>query len=307
MTVTQVSKPIKNVISVDVEDYFQVEAFASVIQHDRWDTYECRVEQNTCRILDLFAKYNVRATFFTLGWIAQRYPHLVRQIASAGHEVGSHGYGHQRLVRLKPEEFRADLRRANIYLTNETQQRIRCYRAPSFSIVKHTYWAFDILAEEGFDCDSSVFPIRHDLYGVPDAERFPHLLKTMNGRQIFEFPPSTVRMGNKNWPVGGGGYLRLFPYRVTSSALKRLNEVEGRPAMVYFHPWEIDTEQPRISASLRSTFRHYTNIPKMLGKIESLLGDFSFTTLSDACSQFEVDNRVAENSLVFAGRAGAGK
>jgi polysaccharide deacetylase family protein (PEP-CTERM system associated) len=290
---------MNNVISVDVEDYFQVEAFASQVSYERWDAFEPRVERNVHRILELFARYGTSGTFFILGWVAERFPNLVREIAAAGHEIGSHGYAHRRLLKQQPEEFRADLRAASARLSDECQQAVRCYRAPSFSIVKKTFWAFDILAEEGFRCDSSIFPIRHDLYGVPDGERFPHWRDTAAGR-LFEFPPSTVRYFGNNFPVGGGGYLRLFPYSLTSWAVRHINEVEKQPAMVYFHPWEIDAEQPRIQAGVRSGLRHYTNLSKMHSKIELLLKEFRFTTLSDACGQFLEKSAAAEEPSLAA-------
>jgi polysaccharide deacetylase family protein (PEP-CTERM system associated) len=279
--------PIKNVLSVDVEDYFQVEAFASAVSYDDWDSFQCRVEHNVFRILELFANRGAVGTFFVLGWVARRFPKLVREIAVAGHEIGSHGYAHQRLLKLGPDAFRKDLKASIACLSDEVAQPITSYRAPSFSIVKRTFWALDILAEEGIRCDSSIFPVRHDLYGVPDGRRFPYWHPTAGGGRIFEFPPSTVRVAGQNWGVGGGGYLRLLPYWTTHRALRHINQVEQQPAMVYFHPWELDPEQPRIRARLRSKIRHYTNLSTMERKVQSLLADFQFTTLSDACRVFE--------------------
>jgi len=273
-----------NVLSVDVEDYFQVEAFAEKIHRDDWDSYERRVELNTCRILEKFAKFGAKGTFFILGWVADRLPHLSKQIASAGHEIGCHGYAHQRLQTLTPDQFREDLKRATGLLTDQVQQPVRSYRAPSFSIVRHTMWAFDVLAEEGYTFDSSIFPVRHDFYGVPDAERFPSWQTSPAGHRIFEFPPSTIRTAKNNWGVAGGGYLRLIPYGATHRAIRYINRVEQQPAMVYFHPWEIDPHQPVVEAGLRSTLRHYTNLKTMAAKVERLLQDFQFTTLSNACS-----------------------
>ena len=274
-----------NVLSVDVEDYFHVEAFAAKIRYEQWNSYEHRVEQNVARILELFDKYGARGTFFILGWVAEKFPHLSRQIANAGHEVGCHGYAHRRLQTLTPAQFRDDLRRATTLLTDQVQRPIHCYRAPSFSVVRSTMWAFDVLGDEGYAFDSSVFPVRHDLYGVPDAERFPHWQVSPQGHRLFEFPPSTIRSAKNNWGVAGGGYLRLVPYGPTNWAIRHINDVEGQPAMVYFHPWEIDPDQPVVKAGLRSTLRHYTNLTTMAGKIERLLQDFQFTTLSDACVQ----------------------
>jgi polysaccharide deacetylase family protein (PEP-CTERM system associated) len=276
-----------NVLSVDVEDYFQVEAFVSQIRYDQWSSFQSRVERNVVRILELFDGYQVKGTFFILGWIAERFPRLIRSIGDAGHEIACHGYAHRRLHHLTPDQFRADLRRATALLTDEVQRPLYSYRAPSFSIVSGTTWAFDILADEGYCFDSSIFPVRHDVYGIPDANRFPHWRHSRSGG-IFEFPPSTVRIAeDRNLGVGGGGYLRLTPYGLTYWALRHINAVEQQPAMVYFHPWEIDPGQPAIRAGLRSTIRHYTNLATMEAKIERLLQDFSFTSLADACTQHQ--------------------
>jgi polysaccharide deacetylase family protein (PEP-CTERM system associated) len=277
-----------NAITVDVEDYFHVEAFASEVSYEYWDRYTPRVERNVDRVLALFDRYKVRGTFFVLGWVAQRFPRLVRRITALNHEIGCHGFAHRRLHTQTPDQFRADLRDARNRIVDEVQKPIRCYRAPSFSIVRNTLWAFDVLAEEGFDLDSSVFPVRHDLYGIPDSSRFPHWHTTGNGNTVFEFPPSTVRRYRNNWGVGGGGYLRFAPYRLTRWALRVINEQERQPAMVYFHPWEIDPEQPRIPSRWRSRLRHYTNLETMEGKIARLLRDFRFTTFSEACQELEV-------------------
>lgn len=270
-----------NALSVDVEDYFQVEAFAGKISRAEWQSFTTRVEHNTARILELFDEHDAKATFFVLGWVGKRYPGLVREIAARGHEVGCHGFHHERLPRLTARQFRADLRDALDCLTDQAQQPVRCYRAPSFSIIRSTLWAFDVLAEEGFTCDSSVFPVRHDLYGIPDAPRFPYWHKTPQGNSIFEFPPSTMRVMNSNIGIAGGGYLRFVPYALTKWAVRRLNNKEGHPAMVYFHPWEIDPAQPRIKAPLCSRVRHYTRLNAMEEKIKRLLEDFRFTTLSE--------------------------
>jgi polysaccharide deacetylase family protein (PEP-CTERM system associated) len=285
---------MQNVISVDVEDYFHVEAFASQIPYAEWDSFQPRVEKNVFRVLELFAKYRVKGTFFILGWVAERLPRLTREIAAMGHEIGCHGYAHQRLSHLTPKQFRSDLRDTVSRLSDQVQHPIRCYRAPSFSIVQKTFWAFDILADEGIDIDSSVFPVRHDVYGVPDGERFPYWHLTSANNRVFEFPPSTFRLGNNNWGVAGGGYLRLLPYAITHWAIRRLNSIEGQPAMIYFHPWEIDPQQPVIPAGFRSSFRHYTNLSGMEGKIERLLQDFRFTTLSEVSSRHPAYRAVAE-------------
>jgi polysaccharide deacetylase family protein (PEP-CTERM system associated) len=254
------------------------------------------VEANVRRILELFGRYNVTGTFFVLGWVAERFPGLVREIARAGHEIGCHGYAHSKISRLSAEEFRSDLKHALASLADQVGSQIKCYRAPSFSIVESTMWAFDILAEEGIVVDSSVFPVQHDLYGVRDAQRFPHWHRTPHGHRVFEFPPSTYRVRNNNWAMAGGGYLRLLPYGMTYWAIRQINTVERQPVMVYFHPWEIDPGQPRIQASLRSTFRHYVNLSTMEQKIERLLQDFRFTTLAQACAVHERYGETADDA-----------
>ena len=264
---------------MDVEDYFHVEAFASSISPEDWQGCELRAENNVERILELFEHRQVKATFFILGWVAERAPELARRIADAGHEIGCHGYAHQHIRRQSPGEFREDVRRARGLLIDQTGQTVQCYRAPSFSITNKTLWALDILAEEGFAIDSSIFPARHDLYGIADAPRFLH---KRNG--LIEFPPATIRAAKTSIGVAGGGYLRLFPYWITRWAIRHINETERQHAMIYFHPWEIDPGQPRIAAPFKSRLRHYTNIGKMYGKIERLLDDFRFSTVTDVCA-----------------------
>ena len=271
-----------NALTVDVEDYFHVEAFASCISPEDWPKFESRVENNIERILDLFNRYQVKATFFILGLVAEKTPGLAGRIANAGHEIGCHGYAHQHIRRQTQTEFQEDIRRARRILTDQTGQPVRCYRAPSFSITDKTLWALDVLAGEGFTLDSSIFPAKHDLYGIADAPRFLH---KRNG--LVEFPPSTIRLAKTSVGVAGGGYLRLFPYWITHRAIRHINETEGQPVMVYFHPWEIDHGQPRIAAPFKSRLRHYTNLGKMLGKIESLLRDFRFSTVTDVCTQLK--------------------
>ena len=257
----------------------------------------------------LFRRHGASGTFFILGWIAERRPGLVRKIADAGHEIGCHGFGHQRIHRQTADQFRQDIRKSLSLLTELAGKPVCCYRAPSFSVTKPTLWALDVLAEEGFSVDSSIFPVRHDLYGMPGAERFPHWETTPKGKPIFEFPPSTVRLAGNNWAACGGGYLRLFPYRFTHWAIRRLNDRENQPAMVYFHPWELDPSQPRVSAPLRSRLRHYVNLSKTENRIERLLKDFRFTTVSEVCSQLEAYRRTSgltthnqTNSAAFPGR-----
>jgi polysaccharide deacetylase family protein (PEP-CTERM system associated) len=265
--------------TVDVEDYFHVSAFASVIRPDDWDHYECRVEQNTRQILELAARHSTRGTFFVLGWVAERYPHLVREIQNAGHEIGCHSFWHQLVYELGPNRFRADLIKARDVLQDIVGHRVPLFRAPSLSITRQSIWALEILVEEGFDRDSSIYPIRHDRYGIPGSPKLPHRIETPAG-SIVEFPGMTCKVAGLTVPVGGGGYLRLFPWSVTSRLLRQIRR-EGRPLNVYLHPWEVDVEQPRIAASLKSRFRHYQNLSTMAPKVSKLLAQFRLSTMSD--------------------------
>ncbi len=260
-----------NAMTVDVEDYFQVTALEPAIPRAEWDRWPVRVAANTERVLELFAAHGVRATFFVLGWVAERFPALVRRIAEAGHEVASHGYDHRRVTTMRPEEFRRDVLRARALLEDTAGVAVRGYRAPSYSIVARTRWAHRILAETGHVYSSSVYPVRHDLYGMPDAPREPY--RPLPG--LLEVPVTTVRVAGRTWPCGGGGFFRLYPYRLSRWALRRVNRTEGRPAVFYFHPWELDPHQPRPKGlPARSRFRHYLNLGRMQGRLERLLGDF---------------------------------
>lgn len=270
---------ILNALTVDVEDYFHVTAFAGVIPVADWDCYPRRVERNTARLLDLLAAHGIQATFFVLGWVAEKFPALVQRIYRTGHNIGCHSYSHQLICRGSIEDFRCDVRRAKDCLENLLGCPVKSYRAPSYSITSKTLWALEILGEEGFEYDSSIFPVLHDTYGIPGTPRFPYLKILNNGQKIKEFPPSTLRLFGVNLPVAGGGYLRLLPYGLTSWAIRRINEVENQPAMVYLHPWEIDPDQPRISASWFSRFRHYQNLDSTETKITRLLREFSFSTM----------------------------
>jgi polysaccharide deacetylase family protein (PEP-CTERM system associated) len=270
-----------NALTIDVEDYFHVQAFADVISPSNWGQYPMRVEKNTCRLLELFDLHHVRATFFILGWVAERCPDLVSTILRAGHEIGCHGYSHQMIERGDEREFRADIHRAKTILEDLVGARVKSYRAPSYSITEHTLWALEALHDAGFEYDSSIFPVVHDHYGIPDAPRFPHLKSVRGTHAIIEFPPSTLRAYGVNFPVAGGGYFRLFPYRLTAWAIRRINEKESQPAMFYLHPWEIDPEQPRVSAGMRSRFRHYQNLQSTEMKLSRLLDEFSWAPMSE--------------------------
>jgi polysaccharide deacetylase family protein (PEP-CTERM system associated) len=280
-----------NALTIDVEDYYQVSAFESVIKFDDWPHFESRVEQNTYRFLDILAVHQIKATFFVLAWIAERQPQLVREIVARGHELASHGYAHRRIYTQSPAQFQQETRTSKRILEDITGHRIRGYRAASYSITSQSLWAMDILQDEGFMYDSSIFPIRHDLYGIPDYHRFCHVHTTSGGRSLVEFPISTVRVGRTNFPIGGGGYFRLFPYIVTRWGLKHLNHTETQPAVVYFHPWEIDPAQPRIRAGRLARFRHYLNLEKTAPRLVRLLRDFQFGPLADVLQNQGYDVR----------------
>ena len=274
-----------NALTIDVEDYYQVSAFESVVRRESWNQYESRVENNTLRILDLLDEYHTLATFFVLGHVAERHPSLVRTIVERGHEIASHGYSHRRIYTQTPQKFREETLKTKQIVEDLTGQPILGYRAASYSITDKSLWALDILAEEGFEYDSSIFPIVHDIYGIPGTSRFPCVKVLRSGRQIKEFPPSTVRIFGRNIPVAGGGYLRLFPYKISAWAIHRLNETERQPAMVYLHPWEIDPDQPRISAPWLSRFRHYQNLASTQTKCERLLKDFSWAPMEEVLAR----------------------
>ena len=266
---------MKNAMSIDVEDYFQVSAFAPHIRREDWDRLPCRVERNVDVILGLLDDAGARATFFTLGWIAERYPQVVRSIVDNGHELASHGYGHQRASELTPEQFRDDVVRAKRTLEDLGGVAVAGYRAPSFSISRGNWWAVEELEEAGYVYSSSIYPVRHDHYGMPDAPRFPHRPNGEGG--ILELPPTTLPLFGRNLPAAGGGWFRLLPYQVSRWMLRRVNAAEQAPCMFYFHPWEVDAEQPRqrgISAKTR--FRHYVNLQRMPGRLRQLLNDFEW-------------------------------
>ena len=265
---------ITNALSIDVEDYFQVSALASHFPRSRWDEQECRVEANVDRILAMLHEYGAKATFFTLGWVAERYPKLVRLIVMEGHELASHGYQHERASDQTPQMFGADVALAKAVLEDIAGVEVRGYRAPSFSIGARNLWAHEVLSENGYLYSSSIYPIAHDHYGMPDAPRFPYR-STADG--LVEIPISTVQAGGRNVPIGGGGYFRLLPYAVSRYAIARFQRVERRPAIFYMHPWEIDPGQPRIGGASRvARFRHYLNLAAMPGRLDRLLHDFSW-------------------------------
>jgi len=276
--VKSAAKRVLNAMTVDVEDYFQVRAFAGVLDRGSWDSLPARVEANTNRMLEIFADRGAKATFFILGWVAERFPKIVRRMADSGHEIASHGYAHQNIDTQTQAEFRDDIKRANALLEDIGGTAVRGYRAPTFSIGPKTWWAYDILAEEGHAYSSSIYPIAHDLYGMPNAPRTPF---QPAAAPLLEIPMTTVRYGTRNFPASGGGYFRLLPYGFSRHALSRVNR-EGAPCIFYCHPWEIDPGQPRINgASLKSRLRHYTNLGLMERKISRLLGDFAWGRMDE--------------------------
>jgi len=269
-----------NAFTIDVEDYYHVSALAPAIARDTWSQRESRVAASTERLLGMLDEYRVKGTFFVLGWVADHVPGLVKRIASLGHEVACHGYSHQLIYRQSPEVFAEETRRAKILLEDLTGLPVIGYRAASFSITPRSRWALDTLIELGFAYDSSIFPVRHDRYGMPGAARAPGFVQAPSGGRIAEFPMSTARFGTFRVPVSGGGYFRLLPYWLTHRGLRSINEREGMPFTFYLHPWEIDVEQPRVKVGLLSRFRHYTNLHKCEGRLRQLLADFRFSTMS---------------------------
>lgn len=271
---------VLNAMTIDVEDYFQVQALEYRVDRATWDRFESRVCQNTERLIELFSEANVSATFFVLGWVAERYPGLLRRLVRAGHEIASHGYEHRVLHAMTPQAFRSDLRRARAALEDAVGQPVQGYRAPSFSVTRTTVWALDVLIEEGYIYDASIYPVHHDRYGIPDWPRHIHRVERGAGT-IWELPGSTVRWGGANFPMGGGGYFRLLPYTWTRWGIAHLNSAERQPAVFYLHPWEIDPGQPRINVSGLSRLRHYRNLHKTEGRLRRLLSEFPFGTVSD--------------------------
>lgn len=271
------SEKVINALTIDVEDYFQVSAFAPHIPRSDWPTRECRVERNVDRILLMLDQHGVKATFFALGWLAERYPEVIRRIVAEGHELASHGYGHERASDQTDAAFFADINLAKLILEDLAGQEVKGYRAPSFSIGAKNLWAFDCLERAGYRYSSSIYPIRHDHYGMPEAPRHAHVIGG-----LLEIPATTLRFLNRNWPASGGGYFRLMPYGLSRWMLRRVNHSDRLPAVFYFHPWEIDSEQPRIPGiSAKTRFRHYVNIHHMEARLHRLLGDFRWGRMDE--------------------------
>ncbi|MCW8930342.1 MAG: DUF3473 domain-containing protein [Gammaproteobacteria bacterium] len=269
---------IKNAMTVDVEDYFQVSAFEQCISREDWDKLPHRVEENSNRILDLFETHGIKSTFFVLGWVAERYPDIVKRIVAQGHELASHGYGHQRATQQSRIEFKTDITKAKTILEDISGVQVTGYRAPSYSISKENLWTQDELFDAGYLYSSSVYPVKHDLYGIPDASRFSYRCES----GLLEVPVTTVRIFNKNFPAGGGGFFRFYPYSISRWNIRQVNEKDCQTAVFYFHPWEIDPKQPKQqSASLKSRFRHYLNLNKTEGRLIRLFNDFEWGRMDE--------------------------
>ncbi|MDA1053672.1 MAG: DUF3473 domain-containing protein [Planctomycetota bacterium] len=278
------TRPLRHAMTIDVEDYFHVSAFADQIPTDKWPTFESRVVANTHSLLRLLAEHNTLGTFFVLGWVAERYPQLVRDIHRDGHEIGCHSYWHRLIYELTPEEFLADTMRSRDILGEITGEAPQLYRAPSFSITRASLWSLEILAEAGFTGDSSIYPVFHDRYGIPDADPFIHQIVTPAGT-IDEFPGTALRLGPGALPISGGGYFRLYPVRFTDFCFRRAITQSAQPVMFYIHPWEIDPGQPRLAGSLKSRFRHYQNLATTRKKLNWLLPRFSFAPMSQVIAE----------------------
>lgn len=264
---------------MDIEDYFQVSAFEKVIDRSDWETLPCRVEQNTDKVMQIFADHDAKGTFFILGWVAKRYPQLIKRIAEQGHEIASHGWDHVRIIHMTPEQFKSDVTKTKALLEDLSGTQVKGYRAPSYSIGSSNLWALDILQETGHKYSSSIYPIHHDLYGMPQAPRFAFY---PNELDIIEVPVTTTKVLGKNFPCGGGGYFRLLPYLWSKRAINKVNKVDGEASIFYFHPWEIDPNQPRqANTSLKTRFRHYTNLAKMEQRLRRLLQDFSWDRMDN--------------------------
>jgi len=275
--------PIVNAMTIDVEDYFHVSVFDGIVPRSDWTRLESRVGRNTDRVLGVLREFGVSATFFVLGWVAEHHPDIVKRIVAAGHEIASHGYAHRLAYDQGPTLFRDDVRRAKALLEDVAGVAVRGYRAPSYSVTPRTLWALDILLEEGYRYDASIFPIRHDYYGIPLSPRHPYLIRRTAGA-LLEVPGSTVRIGPVNLPIGGGGYFRILPYAWTRWGIGHVNQVERRPTVFYLHPWELDPDQPRLRAGVLGRFRHYRNLAHTESRLRQLLCDFRFGPLTAVMS-----------------------
>lgn len=279
--------PVRHAMTVDVEDYFHVSAFAKNISPQQWEQWPSTVERNTRRLLDLFDETGIKSTFFILGWVAERYPQLIREIHARGHELASHGYSHQLVYKQTPEVFRAETLRSKQLIEDIAQTPIIGYRAASYSITRQSLWALDILIELGFQWDSSIFPVYHDRYGIPDSPTRPYRIRSQGG-ELLEFPLTTSKVLGYSVPAAGGGYFRLYPYALSRWLLRNAADNNHTPVIFYLHPWEIDPDQPRVpGASLLSRFRHYNNLERCLPRLKSLIAEFPFGTVSDSLRSIE--------------------
>jgi len=287
MTATQ--NTITHAMTVDVEDYFHVAAFNKVINPDEWEKWPCRVEANTNKLLQLFADSNIKITFFILGWVAERYPELVKAIHAQGHEIASHGYSHQLIYKQDQNVFREETAKSKRILEDLAQVQITGYRAASYSITRKSLWALDTLAELGFTWDSSIFPTRHDNYGIPGSPEEPYRIVTTSGKILTEFPLTTAKVFGQSVPAAGGGYFRQYPYALSRWLFERASNNQTKPQIFYLHPWEIDPDQPRVpNASWFSNFRHYTNLSRCLPRLERMIDDFQFGTISQSLGSVTV-------------------
>ncbi|MDZ7289555.1 MAG: DUF3473 domain-containing protein [candidate division KSB1 bacterium] len=280
---------IQNALTIDVEEWFHVSLFRKKIHREEWESLKSTVAFNTSRVLNILAEKNVKATFFILGWVAERYPEIVVAIQEHGHEIGSHTYSHQIIYEQSRQEFAADVQRSLDILEEITGLPVDNFRAPSYSITRLSLWAWETLADLGIRCDSSIFPVKHDLYGIPDAPRFPFYINLKDRPRLIEVPLSTIRIQGKNIPMAGGGYLRLYPYWFIRKSIQRINR-EGRPAIIYFHPWELDPDLPRIKIGLFKALRHYGNLGLMEDKLRRLLDEFSFGSLREVLNSTDIQN-----------------
>ncbi len=281
---------MKNILSVDVEEWFHPEALQHLFPEETWNEQPLRVEPLIERLLDVFARHQAKATFFVLGWVAEKYPNLIKKMVAQGHEVASHSYSHRMITKMSPREFKEDLHRSLDVLQNISGEKVLGFRAPTFSVTKKTFWAYPILIDAGLQYDSSVYPIWHDRYGVPEAPRSVYAVRLENGQSILEFPMPTLKAFGKNFPFGGGGYLRLFPLRFTMMAIRKFNK-EGYPAIMYMHPWEFDTQQPKVKMGRVQSFRHYGRIAQNFSKLERLLSAYEWTNFAEYLSIVQKDAR----------------
>ncbi|ABD79403.1 XrtA system polysaccharide deacetylase [Saccharophagus degradans] len=289
---------VVHAMTVDVEDYFHVSAFYKVISQGDWDKWPTRVEENTLKLLDLFEQRKIKCTFFVLGWVAERFPELIRKLSEQGHEIASHGYSHQLVYTQTPEVFREETKKSKDILEQITQQPILGYRAASYSITRKSLWALDILDELGFEWDSSIFPVHHDNYGVPGSPTQPYTIELENGNKITEFPLTSAKVMGMSIPAAGGGYFRQYPYALSRWLFERASVNQTRPLIFYLHPWEIDPDQPRVpNASFKSKFRHYTNLHRCYGRLERMINDFNFGTIQQSLGSVNIDQNVHISTL----------